>query len=205
MNHFRPLLPLIFSVSAVVGLLFITGCETRPARGEFNAEAVPRPVALSGTSTFFGGQLGATITVSRGPTRPGGPAGREQARGGGRRGDGRQRGGEPDQANSYSPAIHRASPLPPVTIRLILENRTPSPMEVEITEVSSALGNFAVRPEKLTLAPNRATEPDPMFSQLGVTSDAIPVTVGLKTAGMNESEVLIVKTVSSADAPTVAP
>ena len=212
MNRFRLLPVILFSTSALPGLLLMTGCETRPSRSLSDAATVPRPIAMSGEAHFFDGKITASVTVSRGSGRPGGTGNAEEGRGGGKRGGGRQRGGPPpggaggsDPDSTYAQPVHRSSSLPTVTLRLKLENHTNAPVEVEISEVSSDLGNFAVRPEKLTLAPNESAEPDPMFSQLGVTSDEIPVKVGLKNAGITETEVLAVKTVRTAVAPTLAP
>ena len=83
--------------------------------------------------------------------------------------------------------------MPPVTLRVAFENKTTEPMDIQITEVNSELGNFAVRPDKLTLAPGQAGKLDPMISQLGVTSDEIPLKVEVRQAGKKESKILLVK------------
>src|SRR5207249_11094198 len=44
------------------------------------------------------------------------------------------------------------SPMPPVTLRVLFENKGTDPIELEVTEVNSDLGNFAVRPPKITIA-----------------------------------------------------
>jgi hypothetical protein len=59
--------------------------------------------------------------------------------------------------------------------------------------VNSDLGNFAARPPKLTLAPGQTGTLDPMISQLGVTSDEIPVKVEIRHAGKKETKIIPVK------------
>lgn len=186
-------------VALLVVILAVTGCATPPPPdGLAEASAMgERPVAMQGTSEFFDGELVATVTVSRGIGRgqSGGPGsgGGGSARGarGGRGGGGGRAGPppnlagmEPEQATAYQNArMALGSPLPPVTTRLKLENRGKETLEIEILEVNSDLGNFAVRPAKISVAPGQTAEPDPMISQLGVTSDEIPVKVTLKKAG----------------------
>src|SRR5690606_3194276 len=82
------------------------------------------------------------------------------------------------------------SPLPPVMLRLRLENTTSEPLEVEFLEVNSALGNFAVYPAKLTIPPGEAAEPTPMTSRLGITATEIPLTVALRLGGKSDKHVL---------------
>ena len=85
------------------------------------------------------------------------------------------------------------SPMPPVTLKVAFENKGTTPLEIEITEVNSDLGNFAVRPAKLTLAAGEKGVLDPMVSQLGVTSDEIPLKLAIRSAGKKELQVLVVK------------
>lgn len=85
------------------------------------------------------------------------------------------------------------SPLPPVTLHLRLRNLHSQPVSVEIETFNSDLGNFAVEPDNVTLAPHQLTEPTPMISQLGVTSDVIPVTVSLKLGGKTETKTILVR------------
>jgi hypothetical protein len=87
------------------------------------------------------------------------------------------------------------SPMPPVTLRVLFENKGTEPLELEVTEVNSDLGNFAVRPPKLTIPPGEKAMLDPMISQLGVTSDEIPLKLAVRTGGRKEQQVVIVKNV----------
>ena len=94
------------------------------------------------------------------------------------------------------------SSLPPVQLRLQLENKTKESIEIEILEINSDLGNFAVRPEKLNIAAGETEEPDPMRSQLGVTSVEIPVKVGLRLSGTRETQTITLRPVRTASAPS---
>jgi hypothetical protein len=87
------------------------------------------------------------------------------------------------------------SPMPPVTLRVLFENKGTEPVELEVTEVNSDLGNFAVRPPKLTIAPGEKGVLDPMISQLGVTSDEIPLKLTVRTGGKKEQQVVLVKNI----------
>ena len=89
----------------------------------------------------------------------------------------------------------RGSPMPPVTLRVLFENRGTTPLEVEVTTVDSELGNFAVRPAKFTVPPGEKFTLEPMISQLGVTSDEIPLKLELRAGAKKESQVVLVKNV----------
>ncbi len=173
-----------------------------------------RPIAMRGEGAFLDGKLAAFVTISRGFDRGlKGQLGRSDAKSGGRR----RRGDSTDSSYPVSygdsdeeqkeameeyvrqvKAIRaRGSPMPPVTLNVLFENRGTEPLTIEVTTVDSELGNFAVRPEKLTLAPGEKGTLDPMISQLGVTNDEIPLKLELRTAGKKESQVVLVKNVIS--------
>jgi hypothetical protein len=189
---------------------------------EASKAPVERPVAMRGEGTFLEGKVAALATVSRGFDR-GAKAGRG-GRGGNRPGeglyeDGRRRrddvgaftevyniGGygdsEEEQKEAMEDYIRQArarraagSPMPPVTLRVLFENKGTEPLELEVTEVNSDLGNFAVRPPKLTIPPGEKAVLDPMISQLGVTSDEIPLKLAVKVGAKKEQQVVVVKNV----------
>ncbi len=192
------------------------------------AQNVEQPVAMRGEATFIEGKLGAVATVTRGFDRgTRGPKGARGARGGrpdeGAFEDGSRRkrddvgafsevyniGGygdsDEEQKEAMQDYIRQArarraagSPMPPVTLRLAFENRGTEPIEIEVTEVNSDLGNFAVRPPKLTIAPGASGLLEPMVSQLGVTSDEIPLKLSVRTGGKKELQVILVKNVFKA-------
>ena len=184
----------------MAGLLLAgTGCKTpRPPDELAQAVAIgERPVALSGASAFFGGQLNVVVTISRGIGRgiPGGGAGSDKHRGS-KPGDQDFSGLDNDQAIAYMMAKAAVgSPMPPVTLHLKIENKGRQTTAVEVLDFDSELGNFAVHPDTLSMAPDQVAEPDPMISQLGVTSDEIPVKVSLKLAGKTETQTIPVRNV----------
>jgi hypothetical protein len=218
------ILPSAIAAAAIaLTSLLSTGCSNRIER-DMMAEAVTageRPVAMRGESSWFEGKLGATATVSRGFERVGkdGSTGKVGPRN--NKGDdldtGRRRkdsdgitevystgfgDSEEDQKEAmkeyYRMAMARraqGSPMPPVTLRVQFENRGSEPIEVGISEVNSELGNFAVRPEKLTIAPGEKGALEPMVSQLGVTSDDIPVRISIRVGGKKETQIVSVKNI----------
>ena len=105
-----------------------------------------------------------------------------------------------------SPAARRAreAQMPPALLRLQLENPSAATVVVEIREVNSDLGNFAIRPDTVTLAPGQSLEVDPMQSMLGVDSYALPVTITLRAGGQTQTKVLVLRPVAP-DAGTPPP
>jgi len=186
---------------------------------------VERPVAMRGEGSFLGGNLASVATVTRGFDR-GNRAPRAKGPGGQVEGafdePGRRRrddagafsevyyiGGygdsEEEQKEAMQDYLRQArarraagSPMPPVTLKVAFENRGTEPIEVEVTEVNSDLGNFAVRPPKLTIAPGASGALEPMVSQLGVTSDEIPLKLAVRHGGKKEQQVVIVKNILAA-------
>jgi hypothetical protein len=209
------------TAAGALGLLGLvgTGCASNlpPDPMAEAAGSGEKPVAMKGDANFFDAKIAATVTISRGFNR-----GADRGKQGPLRGRSRDRKdastiglsdypsisgneSESEQKEIYEDMVRRAhaqraagSPMPPVTIRLKLENRGSEPVEIELLEVNSDLGNFAVRPTKLTLAAGQAGETEPMVSQLGVTSDDIPMKVGLRTAGKKEVQVISVKSLFTA-------
>jgi len=101
----------------------------------------------------------------------------------------------------------RASNMTAVSFHVRLFNHAPYPVEVEVLDFNSDLGDFVVEPEKILIQPNASAETEPMTSRLGVTSDAIPLSVTLRYKGqaathMREKQVLVLKPVA---APTPNP
>ena len=212
----------ISTATIFLSLGFIAGCGT-PTQRDMMREAAntgEKPVAMKGDTTLLDGTLSAMATVSRGFERgpkatraPGDPKDslEEQSRRGrrDRDSDGLTEvystgfgDSEEEQKEAmkeyYRMALARraqGSPMPPVTLRVAFENRGTAPMELEITEVNSELGNFAVRPDKLKLAPGEKGVLDPMISQLGVTSDEIPLKVSVRLQGKKETQVILVKNI----------
>jgi hypothetical protein len=209
-------------LAAAVGLTFsLGGCGTGAMQRDLMMDeardgAGERPVAMRGETSFMDGKLAALATVSRGFDRGrGGARGGRGGRGGEEGGSRRRRNdgfsevynvgfgdSEEEQKEAMEEYMRQAkarraagSPMPPVTLRIYLENRGTEPMDIAVTEVNSDLGNFAVRPEKLTIAPGGKGELEPMISQLGVTSDDIPLKLAVRVGRKTETQVVEVKNV----------
>jgi hypothetical protein len=143
-----------------------------------------RPVAMAGSGPFFDGKVTAKITVSRGVGR------------GLRQGKGRGDSGDKATYAAYADSTGKltlGSPLPPVTLHLILTNTGPEAITVRLIDFDSDLGNFVVDPDSLTIPPGQTAEPTPMVSQLGVNSDEIPFTVRLQLGKAKETRTILVQ------------
>lgn len=94
------------------------------------------------------------------------------------------------------------SQLPPAMIRLQFTNTGTVPLEFEIRDFTSELGNFVVNPSRYALAPGETASPDGLTSRLGVTSAEIPITLVLRTKGQTVSRTLVLTAVKD---PTPTP
>jgi hypothetical protein len=133
-----------------------------------------KPFAMEGSEAFFGGTVDARVTVGRGVGR----------------GIGKGKGERRDFADSDGRSFV-GSPLPPVTLHLVITNRSAGPLTVSLIDFNSDLGNFALDPDTLTIAPGESAEPTAMVSELGVTADSIPFKVTLKIPGQRESKTVV--------------
>lgn len=188
--------------------LLIAGCSG-PASHSRGAD-LPTPtehrVAMRGEALFFAGALRVETTVSRGlPRSKRGEATDEERRsGGGRRhrggmsgaGMGRPAGSSEGERSEEGESRSMRQPqmsAPPLTLQVKLFNLSQSPLEITIRDVKSDLGDFATRPERLTIAPGQEADVDPMVSELGVVAAEIPITIGLRSSGKTETQVVVVK------------
>jgi hypothetical protein len=104
----------------------------------------------------------------------------------------RGEGDSDERSEGTRPRVHE-SEMPPALLHLVLANNSQATIVVEIREVNSDLGNFAVRPDTLTLEPGQSKEVEPMQSLLGVESFELPVKVQLRVGGVSESKVLTLR------------
>lgn len=181
-------------------IFLLAACESRPDRHEMIEEARHAVPPMAASETFFDGAVVAHLTLGSDPgagvgsDREGDKGGGHPGHsgGGGRHGGGYGRGGrtssESGGSEGAAPATMHASAMPPALLRL--ENTTAAVLEVEVRDLNSELGDFAVRPDKLTLPPGQSDEPDPMESLLGVDTYSLPVTLTLRAAGRTETKVL---------------
>ena len=148
-----------------------------------------------GRGGFSGGMGGGGLG---GGGRRGGSGG---ARGGGDGGGPMARDRE-SRADEPAPNIRPVN-APPVRFRLRLTNHGSEPLDVEVIDFNSALGNFVVLPRKLTLPPGQSVEADPMTSRLGFRADEFPLTLTIRASGKSEKQVLTLRPkASAAPAPT---
>ncbi len=185
------------AASAVVALIFLVGCGESPDPTRFSGPVGPDlnvPPTMLGQSKYFEGRIEATLSLSH--------IGRGTLRGKG------ARRGEPDNSEVLRPQFGagyfvnpNGSPLPPDFLKLKLTNSSGDPVKVEIVEVNSPLGNFAVRPAILSLNAGQSAEPDPMISKLGVASEALDIIVALKLDGKTERQTMKIISVAPEAAP----
>jgi hypothetical protein len=204
--------------------------------GGDSTEPAPRPIAMEGATAFFDGRLAASVSLTRGigsapGDKPGGGSGDNSGgrgggmgggmgggHGGGGRGGG-MGGGRGGMGGGSSADFEGGdaprrggnqfgSPMPPVTLRLSLTNNAQdgAPLEVEIVDFDSDLGNFALKPDHVALAPGQTGGPGSVVSRLGVTSAEIPVKVTLRLAGKKETQSVVLRPKAVPEAPpTQAP
>jgi hypothetical protein len=142
------------------------------------------PVAMEGNASYFGGKVAVKVTVSRGVGKgiKGGKGGSHSA--------------DKQNYDAYANSEGRTmlgSPLPPVTLHFLVTNTGTDEITVKLLDFDSDLGNFAIDPDTLKIAPGKTAEPTPMVSQLGVTSDEIPFTVRIQLGKTKESQTISVR------------
>lgn len=215
-RHFSPLR----SVSASLALFAFAACETErhSRKGPPTPEAgAPAPTATSAPEmaahgNFFVGQLETEVLLSRGGFGPrsddSGSRGRAGYGGGRRRaGAAYREGGESSATRGAlgrdaDPASHIvASNKPPVRLQLRLTNHGSEPVDVEVLDFNSDLGNFVVQPKKMSLPPGASVEAEPMTSRLGVAADALPLIVRIRRNGQVEQQVLTLEVIAPPKAP----
>lgn len=225
----RPKQALMRCLPAALALLALVACESdRSSRRDGDSDAA-RPDAakaapeMEAEGTFFSGQIVVEVVLNRtgfggrGGGKSDGGGGASGAGGGHGGGGGGHRhggggGGSPAAVAGDSDAAPqiRPSSLPAVGLHLRLTNHGQAPAEVDVTDFNSDLGNFVVEPEKFALPPNGSVEAEPMISQLGVSSDAIPLSVSMGLRGPGETrlmerQVLVLRIVKPAAPPAQAP
>lgn len=204
-----------------------------PPPSEPGASAPAPAPEMSAHATFFSGQIETEILLSRlgfgprGNAKDGAPPAGSEGRsrggfgGGGPRGGGGSPGrgsggrgsaepgesrGTPGRNADGAPVPHIvASNRPPLRLHLRLTNHASNPVDIEVLDFNSDLGNFVVQPRKLTLAAGASVEAEPMTSRIGLTADAIPVTVRLRRTGQTEQQKLILQIIAPSATPPAAP
>ncbi len=193
----------------ILACFALAGCSSGPDRHAAMEDARRSVPPMAANETFFAGKIAAHLTLGSGLPdnaqaggKDGSDSGKGPGSGGGGHGHGGRRGGG-DQGSSGGgdtsdePRSHLVdSPMPPALLRLRLNNPSAVPLVVEIRDLNSELGDFAVRPDTFTLAPGASGEPDGMQSLLGLDTLALPVTVTLRSDGKTETKILTLRPVA---------
>jgi hypothetical protein len=193
-------LPALLAASLALAL---GGCAHREQDHLTQAvESGERPVAMAGSEPFFGGKIVVRVTLARGIGH-GYKREKETLTRANRGFDATRELAEQDRANAeearaayedYARAkAYIGVPLPPVTLHLILINTGDQPITPIVTDFDSDLGNFVVYPDTLVVPAGQTAEPTAMVSQLGVSSDEIPVTVTMRLGKAKETHVVVLK------------
>jgi hypothetical protein len=218
-------------IGSLLFLGSLAGCESdggpRGGRGAKVATAAPSaPIPeMEAHGTFFTGQIETEVLLGRAGFAPrdsnkagrdaggkdggggfrGGMGGGGGRRGGGGRGGGEMAGGRegarPTDDGPPAPKI-RAVNETPIRLHLRLTNHGTEPVDVEVTDFNSDLGNFVVQPRKISLPADSSVEADPMTSRLGLKAEEIPLTVAIRANGHTEKQALVLRV--KTDAPPAA-
>ncbi len=165
---------------------------------------------MAAKGEFFAGMI--AVEVNLGPAARPGPAGGKPGEGesGPRKGGGRPEGGGGGRfggppgggmgggpgagGGEWEPRANiREQNSPPARIGLRLANRGATAVGVEVLEFNSALGNFAVKPDRATIEAGAVFEAEPMTSRLGVSGASIPIKVRLRADGNTEERTLVLE------------
>jgi hypothetical protein len=179
---------------------------------------------MAGQDRFFDGQILAEITVGTEGLPEAGPSDGSGERGGGRGrrggggslslaggggavggnisggmpfGGGRQprSAGGPGGLQAGQRARAGGGLGRPVMIHLRFTNQGVAAVTLRIDDFASPLGNFAVRPEQLVLAPGQSLETEPMSSQLGGAFSETDATLALRLGSRAEKKTFRLKAV----------
>lgn len=205
------------AVTILVMLAAGCGSDPGPDRrgGPAGARAKP-PAPMAGQDTFFDGLVLAEIHVGTDGMPDAAPDGSGRNGGGEdrrRRGGGSGRmsvaggtggfggniaggvpfgeGGRPSREFGGAPAAGTRPMLGGgrlVMIHLRFTNRGTAAIELQVADFVSPLGNFVVRPEKLTLEPGQSRETEPMTSQLAGAFSEVTATLVLRLDGRAEKK-----------------
>ena len=197
--------------------LFVDYADGPPRHQSRHAE--PRQPPLEAKTGFFSNTVLAIAHVGSfglpfhgpgdAPDREGTPSGRPPAGGmggmghspgggGGLRGPGGHR---EASAGESRPAQRSMGAAPRQTLRITFTNTGTEPVEFTITELRSAIGNFAPQPDRLQLAPGAKATIDPVRGDAGDALAWLDVTLSLRHAGATETRVLHLTRVIATDSP----
>jgi hypothetical protein len=109
-----------------------------------------------------------------------------------------------DDVGSYH-GSHAVMGGRPVEIHLRFTNKGTAPVTLVIDDFTSPLGNFAVRPESLTIDAGQSAETEPMSSQLAGLYSEADATLVLRVGGKTEKKTFTLHAVVPPPAPAADP
>jgi hypothetical protein len=189
----------------------ITGCSIEASQKKKLLDRIqpPQPV-LTGTAVYGGGSiavqswLGPSVRLKKTEPKPG--EGEDRGHNGTRRPQSEGSGSAGAAADPFTPGgnnyssdeidqlygrvnYERMSP-PRVALTFKFANTGAQTVAFTISDVNSTLGNFAPRPETLTVAPGQTGLLDPMLSNLDANFEELDVSLTLKIGGSRETQIL---------------
>lgn len=209
------------ALALILALSGLAGCRSPGGPGRPDKNTVAVQPALAAETSFFEDALTARVTLQPFALAMGAPGG---GGGGGRRG-GRPMGGPgggmggggmgggmggppPDGGmDGDEPATVRGpmSAPPRIVIHVAFTNHGKETIDFAPTDVVSDLGNFAVRPERLALAPGQTAEIDPMTSNFPMVIKELTVELRVRRSGKSETRSVRLLPAASAPATPVQP
>ena len=208
--------PLLIWIATAASAFTVVGCASDEGRHS-HGRMRPNQPTLTDTAQFLDGTLKAELRLEPisfasdgGPGGSGdkGGGGKHRGRRGGFAGGGGSRSPDemgsalPDDSGDGAPIPRPAmSALPSVELRAKFTNDSETPLVFAVTDVISGLGNFAVRPDRLSLAPHESGELEAMPATYPDVINELAVEIRVRHAGKNESRSLRLHGVAS---PAVA-
>ncbi len=195
------------AISASVALLF--GCAG--PGGARSRSAAPAQPKLAAQTTFLDGTLLAQFSFEAlsfhggpgGGGKSGGPGGGHRSRRN-KEGDGPGVGGPPeggpdgDSGDDGSAMRHPNIAIARALLHVTLTNNSKETLNFAVTDVISQLGNFAIRPERFSLAPGQSGEIDPLASTFQDPLTELTVETHVRHAGKKETQTVRLLPVAAA-------
>ena len=209
-----------FNVRTIIVILFALvcwgGCSS--PRGKRSAERMPPQPILTADQTFA--ETGLVVSAELGPFRRPLPEGKttptkpneggERGKGGERKGQRRpsgsgERGGPEARSNQGGGTRGvRATPMRQNLI-VTVSNPTDSLISLSIASVRSLLGNFVAVPGSMTLEPGASQSLENMRANYPANFDSLELTIRIRTAETNETQILTLKLAPNQPSPPSRP
>lgn len=181
-------------ISASVALLF--GCAGPAESGVHSRNATLAQPKLAAETTFLDGTLLAQFSFEA-LSFHGGPGGGGKSDGSGgshrsrrnRGSDSPSGGGAPEDSGDDGSAMRRPNiAVARALLHVTLTNNSKETLNFAVTDVISQLGNFAIRPERFSLAPGQSGEIDPLASTFQDPLAELTVETHVRHAGKKETQ-----------------